>query len=110
MHSTSYVNSNNSLYMNVGDEVPKSSHYVNQQTNCTNKLSSYVNLTESEIGSYTALQHTDLSKKNYEQLKLNSQDGLSCIQMLHYICDLPKPLKITKYFEQKYLFKMTFIN
>ena len=69
---TSYVNSNNLPYMNVGYEVPKSSHYVNQQTNCTNKLSSYMNLTESEIGSYAALQHTDLSENNYEQLKLNS--------------------------------------
>ena len=58
--------------MNVGYEVPKSSHYVNQQTNRTNKLSSYMNLTESEIGSYAALQHTDLSENNYEQLNLNS--------------------------------------
>lgn len=72
MDNTSYVNSNNLSYMNVGYEVPKSSHYVNQQTNRTNKLSSYMNLTESEIGSYAALQHTDLSENNYEQLNLNS--------------------------------------
>ena len=31
-----------------------------------------MNLTESEIGSYAALQHTDLSENNYEQLNLNS--------------------------------------
>ena len=71
MHNASYVNSNNLPYMNVGDEVLKSSHYVNQQINRTNKPSSYINLKESQIGSYAALQHTDLSKNNYEQLKLN---------------------------------------
>ena len=72
MDNTPYVNSSNLPYMNVEYEVPKSSHYVNQQMNRTNKPSSYINLTESKIGSYAALQHTDLSKNSYEQLKLNS--------------------------------------
>ena len=71
MHNIPYVNSNNLPYMNVGYEVPKSSHYVNQLMNRTNIPSSNINITESEIGSYAALQHTDLSKNNYEQLKLN---------------------------------------
>lgn len=72
MHDTSYVNSNNLTCMNVGYEVPKSSHYVNQQMNRPDKPSSYINLTESKIGSYAALQHTYLSNNNYEQLKHNS--------------------------------------
>ena len=53
-------------------EAPKSSNYVNLQMNRTNKPSTDINLTESEIGSYAALQHNDLSQNNYEQLKLNS--------------------------------------
>ena len=72
MHNTPSVNSNNFECMNVGNEVPKSSHYVNQLLNRTNELSSYINITESEIGSYAALQHTDLSKSNCEQLKVSS--------------------------------------
>ena len=58
--------------MNIGYEVPESSHYLNQQMNRTNKPSSYINLTESEIGSYAALKQADASKNNYEQLKLKS--------------------------------------
>ena len=71
-HNIQYVNSNSLPCINVGYEAPKSSHYVNQQVNRTNKPSTDINLTESEIGSYAALQHNDLSRNNYEQLKLNS--------------------------------------
>ena len=72
MHDTPYVDFNNLTCMNVGYEVPKSSYYVNQQINRTDKPSSYINLTESTMGTYAALQHTDLSNNNYEQLKHNS--------------------------------------
>ena len=72
MSNTPYVNSKIIPYMNIGYEVPESSHYVKQQMNRTKKLSSYINLTESEIVNYAALQHADASKNNYEQLKLNS--------------------------------------
>ena len=66
------MNSNNIPYMNSGYEVPESEHYVKQQMNRTKKPSSYINLTESEIVNYAALQHADVSKNNYKQLKLNS--------------------------------------
>ena len=72
MNNAPYVNSNYIPYMNIGYEVPESSRYVNQEMNRTNKPSSYINLSESEIGSYAALQHADASKSNYKQLKLKS--------------------------------------
>ena len=72
MHIAAHVDSNNLPCMNIGNKLTKSSYDVNQQINGTRKQSSYTNLTESEIGTYAALQTTDLSKNNYEQLKLNS--------------------------------------
>ena len=110
MNNAPYVNSNYIPYMNIGYEVPESSRYVNQQMNRTNKPSSYINLSESEIGSYAALQHADASKSNYKQLKLKSWHGLSFIQMFHYVCDLLKPLKIKKNFQRKFVFQMTFMD
>lgn len=72
MHAMPHVKSYNLPSMNGGNEVTKSSHYVNQQINWANKRYSYINLAETEIDSYTTLQGTDLSKDNYEQLRLNS--------------------------------------
>ena len=72
MHITAHVDSNNLPYMNIGNEVRKSSYEVNQQIKRPSKSSSYINLTESAIGAYAMLQPTDLSKNNHEQLKLNS--------------------------------------
>lgn len=70
-HNTPYVNSNSLSCINGEYEAPKSSNYVNLQMNRTNKPSTDINLTESEIGSYAALQRNELSKNNYEDLKLN---------------------------------------
>ena len=72
MHAMPHVKSYNLLSMNSGNEVTKSSHYVNQQINWANKRYRCINLAETEIDSYTTLQRTDLSENNYEQLQLNS--------------------------------------
>ena len=69
IHSTQHVKSNTLPNANSGDEVAKSSHYVNQQVNHAKTSSNYINVADTEVESYAALRHTDLDDGNYEQLK-----------------------------------------
>ena len=69
MHSTRHVKSTTAPNSNSGDEVAKSSHYVNQQINHAKKASNYINVADTEVQSYASLRHTDLYDSNYEHLK-----------------------------------------